>query len=145
MLARGAIAGALAVFVLSGNAAACSCAPQSPVESLGEADAAIVGRLVAVTPHGATQAIYRYEVRHAYKGVEKIEAEAMLNVRSARRSAACGLPRRLGRSYGLFLLSRHGRWFGSICRVVSPKRMRRTAQGSATASARAPVQPVLCG
>jgi hypothetical protein len=145
MLARGVIAGMLAVFVLSGSAAACSCAPQPPAESLREADAALVGRLVEVLPHGPVQAIYRYEVRHVYKGVERIEEGQMLSVHSARRGSACALPRRLGRGYGLFLLSRHGRWFGGICRVVSPKRMRQAGQGQVTGSARAPVQPVLCG
>jgi hypothetical protein len=145
MLSRGAIAGLLAVFVLSGSAAACSCAPQPPAESLREADAAVVGRLVEVLPHGPVQAIYRYEVRHVYKGAEKIEEALMLTVHSARRGSACALPRRVGRSYGLFLLSRHGRWFGGICRVVSPERIRLASRDKATASARAPVQPILCG
>jgi hypothetical protein len=127
------------------GALACSCAPQAPAESLREADAAVTARLVAVLPHGPSQALYRYEVRHVYKGAEKLEAGRMLDVHSARRSAACALPRRIGRAYGLFLLSRHSRWFGGICRVVSPKRMRRATQGQAASSARAPVQPVLCG
>jgi hypothetical protein len=136
---------ALAMLVAAGGASACSCAPQAPAESLREADAALTARLVAVLPHGPSQALYRYEVRHVYKGAEKIEAGRMLDVHSSRRSAACALPRRIGRTYGLFLLARHGRWFGSICRVVSPKRMRRVVQSQSADSARAPVQPVLCG
>jgi hypothetical protein len=136
---------ALAMLVAANDASACSCAPQAPAESLREADAAIVGRLVAVVPHGPSQAIYRYEVRHVYKGAEKIESNAMLSVRSTRRSAACALPRRIGRTYGLFLLTRHNRWFGGICRVVSPKRMRRVAGSQSADSAGALVQPVLCG
>jgi hypothetical protein len=127
------------------SALACSCAPQAPAESLREADAAVTARLVAVLPHGPGQALYRYEVRHVYKGAAKLEAGQMLGVHSSRRSAACALPRRIGHAYGLFLLGRHGRWFGSICRVVSPERMRRAAKGAAASSARAPVQPVLCG
>jgi hypothetical protein len=141
----GLVLAVLAVLVPADFAMACSCAPQSPAESLEEADAAIVGRLVAVMPHGPAQAVYRYEVHRVYKGAEKIETETMLSVHSARRGSACALPRRLGRSYGLFLLGRHGRWFGGICRVVSPKRMRQAGQGQAAGSARAPVQPVLCG
>jgi hypothetical protein len=136
---------ALAMLVAADSAGACSCAPQAPAESLREADAAVTARLVAVLPHGTGQALYRYEVRHAYKGAEKLEAGQMLGVHSSRRSAACALPRRVGRAYGLFLLSRHSRWFGSICRVVSPARMQRAAQGEAASSARASVQPVLCG
>lgn len=122
------------------GALACSCAPQPPAESLREADAAMTARLVAVLPHGPSQALYRYEVRRVYKGAGKIEAERMVEVHSARRSAACALPRRIGRVYGLFLLARHKRWFGSICRVVSPKRMRRATEGQAASAASAPVR-----
>jgi hypothetical protein len=136
---------ALAMLVAADGAGACSCAPHAPAESLREADAAVTARLVAVLPHGPGQALYRYEVRHVYKGAEKLEAGQMLGVHSSRRSAACALPRRIGRAYGLFLLGRHSRWFGSICRVVSPERMRQAAKGAAASSARAPVQPVLCG
>ena len=124
---------------------ACSCAPQPPAESLREADGAVVGRLVKVLPHGPLNAVFRYEVRHVYKGADSIEDGRMLDVRGARRTAACGLPRRTGRSYGLFLSRRNGRWFGGICGVISPQRLRAAAQNQAASSARAPVQPVLCG
>lgn len=117
----------LAALVGAAGAVACSCAPQSPAESLREADGAIVGRLVEVLPHGPLHAVFRYEVRNAYKGGDSIEAGKMLEVRSSRRAAACALPRRTGRSYGLFLSHRHGRWFGGICGVVSPKRLRALA------------------
>lgn len=127
-----------------GSAVACSCAPQSPAESLREADGAVVGRLVEVIPHGPLHAVYRYEVRHVYAGADRIDAGRMLSVRSARRSAACALPRRTGHFYGLFLLLRNGRWFGGICGVLSPERLRQAARGQG-GSARAPVQPVLCG
>jgi hypothetical protein len=133
------------IFLLPASAQACSCAPQAPGESLREADGAVVGRLVKVLPHGALHAVYRYEVRHVYKGGDSIEAGRMLDVHGSRRAAACALPRRTGRSYGLFLFQRHGRWFGGICGVVSPARLRLAAQNQSTDSARAPVQPVLCG
>jgi hypothetical protein len=135
----------LGVLGAAPSALGCSCAPQPPAQSLREADGALTARLVAVLPHGPGQALYRYEMLRVYKGTEKLEAGQMLDVHSSRRSAACALPRRIGRAYGLFLLSRHGRWFGSICRVVSPKRMRWVAQGQSADSARASVQPVLCG
>lgn len=109
-----------------------------------EADAALVGRLVRVMPHGAFRATYRYEVLGVYKGANRTEAGRMLDVRSARRSAACALPRRTGRSYGLFLLRGRGRWFGSICGVVNPRRLRHAARAGAS-SARVPVEPPLCG
>jgi hypothetical protein len=134
---------ALAMLVAADGASACSCAPQPPAESLRQADGAIVGRLVKVLPHGPLHAVYRYEVSRVYKG--EISKGRVLNVRSSRRAAACALPRRTGRSYGLFLAQRHGRWFGGICEVISPARLGRAAQNQSADSARAPVQPVLCG
>lgn len=116
-----------------GSAAACSCAPRSPGESLQEADGAVVGRLVKVLPHGALHAVFRYEVRHVYKGDGLPQVGRMLDVRGARRTAACALPRRTDRSYGLFLARRHGRWFGGICGVVAPQRLRAAATNQATA------------
>jgi hypothetical protein len=106
---------------------ACSCAPQPPAESLRAADGAIVGRLVKVLPHGPLHAVYRYEVGRVYKGAA-IQKGRMLDVHSSRRAAACALPRRTGRSYGLFLSQRNGRWFGGICGVISPQRLRDAVQ-----------------
>lgn len=131
------------VFLLPVSAQACSCAPQAPAESLSQADGALVGRLVKVLPHGPLHAVYRYEVSRVYKG--EIAKGRMLDVHSSRRAAACALPRRTGRSYGLFLSRRNGRWFGGICGVISPARLRLAAQDRSADSARAPVQPVLCG
>jgi hypothetical protein len=113
---------------IAAAADACSCAPQPPAESLREADGAVVGRLVRVMPHGALHAVYRYEVQHVYKGAGEIEAGKMLDVRSARRAAACALPRRTDHVYGLFLARVHGHWFGGICGVVSAARMRAAAR-----------------
>jgi hypothetical protein len=134
----------VAMLVLADGADACSCAPQAPAEALRESDAAVVARLVKVLPHGKLHADYRYEVRQVYRG-GGIEKGQMLTVRSGRRAAACALPRRLGHVYGLFLARRQGRWLGGICGVIEPRRLRHAAQGQATDSARASVQPVLCG
>jgi hypothetical protein len=82
--------------------------------------------LVKVLPHGALHAVFRYEVRHAYKGVLPGTGR-MLDVHSSRRGAACALPRRTGRGYGLFLFRRNGRWFGGLCGVVAPERLRAAA------------------
>jgi hypothetical protein len=127
-------------------AQACSCAPQPPADSLRESDAAIVGRLIRVLPRGRFHADYRYEVLGVYRGHGSIEPGQMLTVRSARRVAACALPRRIGHRYGLFLLHRYDHWSGGICGVISPRRLQRAAQRpAAVGSARTSVQPVLCG
>jgi hypothetical protein len=137
--------GVMVALVFASSAAACSCAPQAPAESLRESDAAVVARLVEVLPHGKLQADYRYEVREVYRGGETIDKGQMLTVRSGRRAATCALPRRLDHVYGLFLARRRGEWFGGICGVVEPGRLRHAAQNQPAGSARASVQPVLCG
>jgi hypothetical protein len=136
---------ALAVLIGATSAVACSCAPQAPAESLRESDAAVVARLVKVLPRGRLHADYRYEVRQIYRGPATIDKGQMLSVRSGRRAAACALPRRLDHVYGLFLTRRQDGWFGGICGVIEPRRLRHAAQGQPTDSARTSVQPVLCG
>jgi len=113
---------------LAACAHACSCAPQAPAESLQESDAAIEARLVKVLPHGRLQADYRYEVRRVYRGKAMIDRGQMLTVRSGRRAAACALPRRPDHVYGLFLARRQGNWFGGICGVIEPRRLRHAAE-----------------
>lgn len=128
------IVGALVVLlglVFAGSAYACSCAPLKPAEAVREADAAVVGRLVAVVPRGAVAADYRYRVQRVYRGAKMIERGQMLAVRSARRAAACALPRRMGRRYGLFLTRAAGRWRAGMCAVVSPRRLRVAARRGA--------------
>lgn len=116
----------LGALVLAGSAQACSCSPPAPRRALGEADAAIVGTLVKVMPRGRLWADYRYRVRRVYRG--RIHRGRMVSVRSARRAAACALPRRLGHRYGLFLLRRHGRWRAGICSTIAPRRLRAAAR-----------------
>ena len=122
--------------MLSGAAGAnaCSCAQRAPAEMLRESDAAIVGRLVEVMPRGALRADYRYEVLRVYSGRDAIERGQMLTVRSARRPAACALPRSPGHRYGLFLVRDRGRWFGGICSVIAPRRLWQAARNQAGAS-----------
>jgi hypothetical protein len=93
-----------------------------------QSDAAVVGRLVAVVPRGRFQADYRYEVKRVYRGARMIDRDEMLSVRSARRAAACALPRRMDRRYGLFLIRSAGHWRAGICAVVSPRRLWAAAQ-----------------
>jgi hypothetical protein len=112
----------------AGSALACSCAPAAPSESLARSDAAVVARLLAVEARGATQATYRYEVLRVYRGRAAIERGSILRVTSPRDSAACALPNRLGRRYGLFLLGEGGRWASGLCGVISPRRLWLAAQ-----------------
>jgi hypothetical protein len=129
---RLSVAGALVLAVVlgfAGSAQACSCAPVAPGKALRESDAAVVGRLVEIVPRGSMQADYRYEVQRVYRGAKMIEADQVLSVRSARRAAACALPRRIDRRYGLFLTRFGGRWRAGICSVITPRRLWMAAQG----------------
>lgn len=131
---RVAIAALLAVLlgaVGADRALACSCAPATPAESLAAADAAIVGRLLAVAPHGPGRAEYRYRVVRVYRGAGEIRVGTVLGVLSGRDSAGCALPTRTGRSYGLFLAGSRGRWASGICGVLSPRRLWQAARGAA--------------
>jgi hypothetical protein len=114
--------------VFAGSALACSCSPAAPAESLARSDAAIVGRLLSITPHGAARASYRYRVLRVYRGRDSIENGTILTVLSPRGSAACALPARLDRRYGLFLLGAARRWASGSCGVISPRRLRSAAQ-----------------
>lgn len=121
-----AVLGALA---FAGSAQACSCVPRGPAKALREADAAIVARLVKVVPRSRVRADFRYRVRRVYRGAKRIARGQVVSVRSARSAAACALPHRVGRRYGLFLAWEDGRWHGGICGVIAPRRLRVAARG----------------
>ncbi len=112
----------------TGSAQACSCAPTSPGKAMQQADAAIVGRLLGVVPRSRTQADYRYRVQRVYRRGEGIRRGRIVSVRSARDSAACGLPSRTGRRYGLLLVRGDGRWAGGLCGVMRPRQLRSGAR-----------------
>jgi len=118
-----AVTAALLGLVFAGSAQACSCAPTAPRESLASSDAAIVGELLSVQPRSTSQAAYRYRVLRVYRGGDRIEPGSLLTVLSPRGSASCGLPQRLGKHYGLFLLAGGGRWASGLCGVISPRRL----------------------
>lgn len=124
--------------VFAGRAVACSCAPSTPAQSLAGSDAALAGRLLAVAPHGAARAEYRYEVLHVYRGRDRIEPGSTLTVTSPRGPAACALPDLVGHRYGLFLLGAGRRWVSGLCGVISPRRLwsaaRKPGDGEAAGS-----------
>lgn len=133
--------GIVAVIVLgllsAGDAFACSCAPTPPREALAQADAAIVGHLLKVEARGPARAAYRYRVLRVYRGHDSIRTGSVMTVLSGRSSAACALPTRTGRDYGLFLLGGGGRWASGLCGVISPRRLWAAAHAPPARLARA--------
>jgi hypothetical protein len=100
-----------------------------PVDALSHSDAAIVAHLVKIVPRGRSRADYRYRVRRVYRGARMIEKGEVISVRSARRAAACGLPRRQPRAIGLFLVrDEQQRWTAGICSTITPRRLSRAAR-----------------
>lgn len=83
------------------------------------ADAAIAGVLVRVVPQSRLRAVYRYRVRRVYKGGPAIRRGETISVRSARDSAACGLPTRTGRRYELVLTRSRAGWTSGACGLLS--------------------------
>ncbi|HEU4906470.1 MAG TPA: hypothetical protein VFT19_10210 [Solirubrobacterales bacterium] len=82
------------------------------------ADAAIAGRLVEVIPRSRVRAVYRYRVRRVYKRGAGLRRGRIVSVRSTRSSAACGLPKRKGRRYGLLLSRQRGGWTSGLCGLL---------------------------
>lgn len=115
----------LGALTAAGSAHACSCAQLAPRDALRQADAAIAGELLRVLPRKGGVADFRYEVQRVYKSVRRIGT--IVSVRSSTQSAACGLPARTGRRYGLLLDRAAGRWRGGLCGVIAPRRLRAAA------------------
>lgn len=82
------------------------------------ADAAIAGRLVKVVPRDHLHAIYRYRVQRVYKKGAGIQRGRVISVRSARDSAACGLPTRTKQRYELALSWSGGIWTSGACALL---------------------------
>ena len=76
-----------------------------------------------MVPRNHLWADYRYSVRRVYKRGDGISRGEAISVRGARDSAACGLPARTGRRYGLLLTRGGGRWNGGLCGVVRPREL----------------------
>lgn len=128
-----ALLGALA---FAGSASACSCAQLTP-KSVKKADAAAVMQLESVDQtgggtyeEGSGKAAFTYTVGKVYAG-KRLEKGDSVTIESNTSSAACGLPKREGRRYGLLLKRRNnGDWSSSLCSATTPKELRRLAEGN---------------
>ena len=122
------------------SAHACSCAPIDVREALRESDGAFVGRLLSVRRvddgdgliGSADPTRYVYRVGRVYKRGPGLRRGQRVTVWAPYSSASCGLPHGTGRLYGLFLDRADRRWTSNLCRMTSPRRMRRGAEGSST-------------
>lgn len=108
----------LGALVFTGSAQACSCVKLPRAEAMKRADAAISGRLLKVVAQNRERAIYRYRVQRVYKRAEGIRRGRVISVHSARSGAACGLPTRTGRRYGMLLTRTKQGWASGICGLL---------------------------
>ena len=149
--AGGLIAASLTL-LFAGGALACSCAGPQPGEerdfyrkSLQRADGAIVGELLRKRPVGQDEyprkAIYVYRVTRAFKAEERL-ADRKVRVRSAYDGAACGIEQRIGTRGGLLLDRDNGHWTSYLCSQISPRDLRRAANGDGGGERRASGSPL---
>ncbi len=112
----------LAVLAFAGGARACVCAAQPLDERLDDADAAVVGRVVAERAgelRGAPQRLLTFEVDQRVKG----DVDKTLVVRSPLRTD-CDLVVPRDEAIGLLLTrSPDGAWLGTACSLVDPGRL----------------------
>jgi hypothetical protein len=116
------------------QAVACSCAPIRAHAAIREADAAINAQLIEVrstdesNPNADLKFVYR--VLRVFKGAPGRERGDTLAIR-VDGGSSCAPPDNKGRRYGLLLDRRKKRLTASLCSVVSPKKLRRAAEGEA--------------
>jgi hypothetical protein len=138
------VAVALAIPLFSAESAmACSCAPSDGL-SIRDFDGVFIGRLLAVRvvdPPAAGEPIgsadptdYIYRVGRVYNDGPGLRRGRRVRVRSVRSEASCGLPRRRGKLFGLFVDRRGGRWHGGLCGTVPPAQLRDAEAASAKAA-----------
>ena len=119
-------------------AQACSCLAIAPETRFEQSDGAVIGRLVEVVPRSEQVATFRYRVREVFKGGRRIEEGQLLSLRSSTSSAACGLPKREGRRFGVFLRRENRHWSATLCDVTTPQGMRAAAAAAGQASRASP-------
>lgn len=132
---------ALAAAVLAtcaADAAACSCIQVDDRTKLRQADAAMVGKLVRVTPHGPGNAArFRYAIVSRHKGLSS--RQRFVEVHSTTQSASCGLPTVKGRRSALYLDRADGRWNSGLCQQTTHARMKAAARARQSSAAGASV------
>jgi hypothetical protein len=126
---------ALGALALPSSASACSCAPLTE-KSVKKADAAAVMKLENVDEtgggtydEGSGKAAFTYTVGKVFAGKRLAKGDEV-TIESNTSSAACGLPKREGKRYGLLLKrKRNGDWISSLCSTTTPKKLRELAAG----------------
>lgn len=134
--------------VIPASAWACSCVGGSTEQRLSQSRHAVIAKLVDVrivesNELGPGSGVFVYKLKRVLKGGEHLRSKRRIRIRSTMDGASCGLPRRHPKRYGLFLYREHsGRLSANLCSVVSPRALRRAAQGkdpsSRLAASRAP-------
>ena len=102
---------------------------------MGRADAAVIARLVEITPLGeSSKADFAYRVDRVFKGKRRIDDGEVISVRSWRGEAGCGMPEDMDRRYGLFLDRNALRWTSNLCLTVGPGEMRKLTSNRGSAA-----------
>jgi hypothetical protein len=123
------------------QALACSCAAISTRDALEQSDAAMNAKLAKIqqtdpsNPNADVKFVYR--VRRVFKGARRYDPGDTLTVRTEPTNS-CSPSGREGGRYGLLLFRERKRLTVNACGVMSPKKLRRTAEGTAKGRVCAP-------
>lgn len=127
------------------DALACSCAGGiSMKERFRASDGAVVATLDSIEEVNDQRAIHHYTIVAAYKGRRELKAGDPLEIKTATSGAACGLPRQIGKDYGLFLYETRRGWTSNLCSVVSAEKMHRAGQERIGEGKRSPAAAPAC-
>jgi len=119
---RAVLAGALAALVLAAPAGAVNCFTESVKDKLDGADAAFVGKVVAVTPVSRATGVpiydYRFQVEKAVKGTPgrtaTVRASQLVDIDAQKVTAASGV------DIGVLATRTGSRLVTSSCSLVDP-------------------------
>ena len=154
MRVRIAVLAIVAVCLIGAEqAAACSCAGPTKNQTVEEyvrerareSDGVVVAELLRVKKDQGgdpfAEGTFTFLVTDSYKHRNRLRPGKRVRIRSTLQGSACGLPQREGFRFGFFLHRVEGRWFSSLCDMVSPRDLRLTYGKPASRPARASARP----
>jgi hypothetical protein len=130
---RALVVAAALFFVASADAMACSCPAKSDAERLAAAEAAFVGTLMERRDTSDPSRPYQssadsfvnvYRVDESYKG----GLSGIVEIRTARFDASCGLDFPIGSQQALYPRRYEGGWTGGTCDLGTIEGMRAAGQ-----------------
>ena len=131
---------ALTLLVAAPAASACSCAPIDPRDAFAEADAAILGEVVAREVESESTIRHTIRVTRTFKGTPGEEV-----VLRSDANSSCSNDYEVGTRVSLLLHLWRGRWTTFACDYLSPEQMARASRPLPRPNGRPPARLLLGG